>query len=135
MATWTTPKTNWVSTDYFNVADYTRITNNHVYLKEMIAKLFRTLSLANMEEKDYTSLIYADEFNAIEDNLTILNKASYNFDIGTGTTYIANGATPTYEEYNRIEQAQLRLYEQLIVDINQLPHISFTLGLYGDLQI
>lgn len=135
MAAWTTPKTNWVSTDYFNVADYTRITNNHVYLKEMIAKLFRTLSLANMEEKDYTSLFYADEINAIEDNLTILNKASYNFDIGSSATYIANGATPTYEEYNRIEQAQLKLYEQLIVDINQLPHISFTLGLYGELQI
>ena len=31
---WIEPKTDWVSTDYFNIEDYNRIIGNIIYLKD-----------------------------------------------------------------------------------------------------
>ena len=66
---WIEPKTNWESTDYFNIVDYNRIVGNLTYLKSFSEKLFRSYDLLEMEqEKTYSSMIYAREINAIENN-------------------------------------------------------------------
>ena len=80
---WITPKTDWVSTDYFNIEDYNRIIGNIRYLKDFAEELFKALDTLDMgEEKTYVSMIYAREMNAIESNLEIINANTYGFDIG-----------------------------------------------------
>lgn len=126
---WTTPKTNWKATDYFNYSDYNRIVGNLNYLKIMADELFMEVDYESMATgKTYESYFYASEMNAIENNLESLNLASYNLDIGIKTTYKINGSTPLYSEFNRIESACLRFYNTFIVHKENLPHLAIRLG-------
>ena len=126
---WITPKTDWISTDYFNIEDYNRIIGNIRYLKalaEALFKSFDTLSIG--EEKTYVSMIYAREMNAIESNLEIINANTYSFNIGETQTFQANKSTPLWSEFNRIESACLLLYNTMTAHKNALPRLAFTLG-------
>lgn len=127
MATWITPKTNWSPEDYFNFEDYNRIVNNLIVIYNLAIKHYVVRELAIMEEtKSYQSILYADEMNAIENNLAQLNADTYKFDIGTTQKYIDNGITPNYAEFNRIESTQFKLYSHLK---GELPHrLAFRLG-------
>ena len=126
---WITPKTDWVSTDYFNIEDYNRIIGNISYLKDFAEELFKALDTLDMgEEKTYVSMIYAREMNAIESNLEIINANTYGFDIGETQTFQANKSTPLWSEFNRIESACLLLYNTMIAHKNALPRLAFTLG-------
>lgn len=127
---WTTPKTDWVPTDYFNIEDYNRMIGNIAHLKSLADELFCGFpSIADMgSEKSYASLIYAREMNVIETNLDLICKNSYRFDIGNPTTYQANRSTPLWSEFNRIESACLLLYNTLVSHKNALPRLAFTLG-------
>ena len=129
---WKTPKTDWVATDYFNAEDYNRIIGNVAHLKAYLDGLFADLNISAMgEEKTYLSLLYAREMNVIEDNISALNSGSYGFDIGDKKTYKANGSTPTFEDFNRIESAILNLYEMAQVHKANLPRLALTLGQKG----
>lgn len=127
---WIEPKTDWTLDDYFNIGDYNRIIGNLEYLKELGNELFYGIpdieSLG--DEKDYTSMIYAREINAIEDCLEKLNINTYDFGIGIKTTYYANQSTPLYSEFNRIESAILLLYNTMTAHKKALPRLSFRLG-------
>lgn len=126
---WITPKTDWVSTDYFNIEDYNRIIGNIRYLKDFAEELFKALDTLDMgEEKTYVSMIYAREMNSIESNLEIINANTYGFDIGETQTFQANKRTPLWSEFNRIESACLLLYNTMIAHKNALPRLAFTLG-------
>ncbi len=126
---WTTPKTNWVATDYFNIGDYNRIVGNLNHLRDLSAELFIQPTYQSMvATKTYTDMLYAREFNVIESNLTALNNATYNFNIGTQKTYQANGKMPTYEEYNRIESAMAVIKVQIDADTDSLSVLPFRLG-------
>lgn len=126
---WSTPKTNWVGTDYFNVEDYNRIVGNLNYLKSIMHSLFKEVDYEFMEEnKLYSSMIYASEINAIESNLRALNNGSYNLVIGEGKGYSPNGATQDYVELNRIENAILSLYNKLTSNIEIMERLSYRLG-------
>lgn len=128
--TWTEPKTNWKSTDYFNIGDYNRITGNLEYLKTLGKRLFHGFpNLDSLgDNKTYTSMIYAREINAIENFLEKLNTGSYIFDIGEKKTYYANQSTPLYTEFNRIESAILLIYKTMTAHEDALPKLSFKLG-------
>lgn len=129
MSTWVTPKTNWISSDYFNITDYTRIVGNLKYLKKWVDKLFSEVTIESMvDTKTYSSMIYAEEINAIEHNLQSLNLGSYSFDIGSGKTWYVNEPTPTYEDFNRIESATLKIYEHLMAQYQCKRKLSFRLG-------
>lgn len=126
---WLPPKTDWISTDYFNIVDYNRIIGNIRYLKNFAKKLFLEFDILSMgEEKTYVSMIYAREMNAIESNLEIINANTYGFDIGETQTFQANKSTPLWSEFNRIESACLLLYNTMIAHKNALPRLAFTLG-------
>ena len=126
---WIEPKTDWVSTDYFNIEDYNRIIGNIRYLKDFAEELFKALDTLDMgEEKTYVSMIYAREMNAIESNLEIINSNTYSFDIGDKQTFQANNSTPLWSEFNRIESACLLLYKTMTAHKNALPRLAFTLG-------
>lgn len=127
---WITPKTNWQSTDYFNIEDYERIVGNHAFLHEKACALRPSFTIAQMvATKAYTDMFYASEMNTIEDNLEAINEGTYDFEFGEKPVYVQNGATPTYEEFNRIESAQLKLYKTLLGEESTLPTLEFTLGL------
>ena len=126
---WITPKTDWVSTDYFNIEDYNRIIGNISYLKAFAEELFKALdTLDTGEEKTYVSMIYAREMNAIESNLEIINANTYSFNIGETQTFQANKSTPLWSEFNRIESACLLLYKTMRAHKAALPRLAFTLG-------
>jgi hypothetical protein len=128
MGVWVTPKTDWVSTDYFNIADYKRIVGNIEYLKDLANELFNdetTLDYVEAE-KQYTSMIYAEEINAIEANLEKINV--YDFNIGETRTYYENDYTPDFNEFNRIESAILKLYKTANSQSQLRKHLAFRLG-------
>lgn len=127
---WLPPKTDWKNTDFFNIEDYNRIIGNLQYLKALGSSVFYGFpETGNLgDEKNYESMIYAREINAIEDFLEKINAGSYSFDIGSKTTYYANQSTPLYSEFNRIESAILLLYKTMAAHKNALPKLSFRLG-------
>ena len=133
---WITPKTDWISTDYFNIEDYNRIIGNISYLKAIAEALFKSFDTLSMgEEKTYVSMIYAREMNAIESNLEIINANTYSFDIGEKQTFQANNRTPLWSEFNRIESACLLLYNTMIAHKNALPRLAFILGCQKGIRV
>ena len=64
---WIEPKTNWVSTDYFNYSDYNRIKNNIAHLRDLSLSLYVNYQYKDMgvDKSGYSEFPYADEFNAI----------------------------------------------------------------------
>ena len=126
---WIEPKTDWVSSDYFNATDYNRIIGNIAYLKAYLDTLFYGLTnISTMEEKTAESLIYAREINNIETALETLNLETYKFDMGETKEYMANTRTLDFVELNRIESAILLLYTQMVNHKENLTRLAFTLG-------
>ena len=130
---WIEPKTDWDITDYFNIDDYGRIVNNIAYLKEYAKTIL--LNLENVEfsenivnDKTYSSMIYASEINAIEDKLEELNLKTYAINIGEKKTYYPNEKTMNYEDLNRIETACLNIFKTISSHINEIQRFPFTLG-------
>lgn len=129
MATWTTPKTDWVATDYFKAEDYNRIMNNILFLKDLATNLFGQFDIDPMDgNKTYTDIPYARNINDIENNLDAINQHTYNLPIGTKMNYVSNGNVPLFTEYNRIESSMLLLYTWFMTNGAITPHIAFTLG-------
>lgn len=111
---WIEPKTDWVGTDYVNVADYNRIRNNLLYLNDKVNGLFPPEVTADLgEEKTVSDYYYASEFNAFEDLLESINNRAYRYDIGTKQTFRQLGRFIDSTELNRIEKACLRLYQMV----------------------
>ena len=132
---WITPKTNWTATSYFNVADYNRIKGNLEHLNGMINQVYPDMSIASMgPNKNYSSYIYADEFNLFETNLVLMKNWIVPLGIGNAVIYSANAPTPNYVELNRIESAMLKMYENLYGEIYGRPMMQFTLngGLFNE---
>lgn len=126
---WIEPKIDWTAEDAFDYVSYNRVIGNITYLNAFADTLFNQLTdLSLGEEKGNLSLIYAREMNAIEDGLDRLNIETHGIDIGEKKTYKANGNVPLYDEYNRIENACLRLYVSLQAQKEALPRLAFTLG-------
>lgn len=126
---WITPKTNWISTDYFNIGDYNRIKSNLIWLQGMINQVYPDISIAEMgSDKTYSDYIYADEFNLFETNLAAMKNWIAPMGIGNGFLYSENAPTPDYNELNRIENAILTMYNNLSGQILGRPTLSFTLN-------
>lgn len=126
---WIEPKTNWTPNDYFNADDYNRITSNISYLYDFLSTLFLDVDSTNIgEEKTVYSLIYAREINEIEEKLSELNSATYNFNIGQQMEYMDNGKTMDFNELNRIEESCLKIFTTMLVHKDSLIRFSFVLG-------
>lgn len=126
---WIEPKTNWVSTEHFNAVDYNRIIGNIAYVKTLAEELFSQVTDVSMgEEKTYLSMIYAREMNVIESSVKTLNLETYRFAVGETKTYKANGSTPLWSDFNRIEGAILLLHNTMIAHKAALKKLEFRLG-------
>lgn len=59
-----------VKTDYINIEDYARWKGNLKHLKTLVDQVYPPITIVQMApEKTYESILYADEFNLIEENL------------------------------------------------------------------
>lgn len=127
---WTEPKVDWVSTDYFNFTDYNRIKNNIAYLRELALSLYLNFPYEEMgdDKTGYADFPYADEFNAIENNLEYMKTNTFGFYFTDKKQWYDNQPTPNYEDLNRIENACLKMYIGLINEISSKIKLSFRLG-------
>ena len=130
---WIDPKTNWVSTDYFNYSDYNRIKNNIAHLRNLSLSLYINYQYEDMgdDKSGYSEFPYADEFNAIEDNLEIIKKNTYDFYNSDKKQWHDNMRTPDYEDFNRLESACLKMYIGLNKQIEMKNRLSIRLGKRG----
>lgn len=126
---WIEPKTDWTQNDSFDATAFNRISGNLNVLGNMANKIFPRTDFKTLQEnKTYSDFVYADEMNDIEDKLHDINSASFNYNIGTKQSYVANKETPLDAEFNRIESASLQLHDELQDDINILPRLKIRLG-------
>ncbi len=138
---WQTPKTNWKATydssgrligDYVNIEDYNRIKNNLLYLRDMVIDFFGPVQPFPVgTDKTYGDYYYAFEWNYIENGLEILENAIKLWDFGDKMTFYDNGRFIPYDELNRIESAELKIYENLNSSADSRRRFAFTLGTYA----
>ena len=133
---WTEPKTNWTKDDFFNIEDYSRITNNIMYLKDFLDSLVYGLSdMQSMSEKNISEPIYAREINDIENNIELLNIETYKLEIGETKEYFPNQRTMDFNELNRIEKAMFDIYTKMKKHKELLTRLSFRLGNQKGLKV
>ena len=144
---WQTPKTDWKAEynasglfkgDFFNVGDYNRIKNNLLYLRSLANQLLPNIpSITVGADKHYpvngspdfdNDNFFADEINLIENGLYKLDQAIPFVNFGKKKTYYDNGLFIDYKELNRIEKAELELYELLVTSLEARRRLSFKLN-------
>ena len=82
--------------------------------------------------KTNADYFYADEINALEENLNTINKNTLNMSYGTSPVYNDNGNTMDFIELNRIEGAILDLYDKLTNKSNGRRMFTWNFGMKGD---
>ena len=144
---WITPKTDWKAEyddtglftgDFFNVGDYNRIKNNLLYIRELATHFVPDVpEIIVGADKHYpingspdydNDHFFADEINRIENGLAALDEVMPFVDFGQKKTYFDNGKFIDYNELNRIERAELKVYELLTDSLAGLRHLAFRLN-------
>lgn len=147
---WSTPKTDWKAEysnieiylgDFFNVEDYNRIKNNLQYIDDRAKELFYGVPDLQLDVDKHFPIpgspdfdndnIFADEINAIENGLQGIQDAIKLFDYGKAKLFYENGAFIDYNELNRIESAELDLYEHIESSIAGKLRLAYRLGQKG----
>lgn len=144
---WIEPKTDWSAEysdtglfigDFFNVTDYNRIKNNLLYLRELATQLIYGIPqitvgvdkhLPDNANPDFDNdNFFADEFNQIEDALETIDNAIGWIDFGEKQVFYDNGRFIDAQELNRIESAELQLYDLITNSVAGKLRLSFRLG-------
>ena len=134
---WTEPKTDWESTDYFNLTDYNRIKNNIAYLRELALEVFVDFPFEDMgdDKSSYSEYLYADEFNAMENNLESMRENTFLFDDSEPKQWYENQRTPNYEDFNRLERACLLFYSGFNGIKENKRRLPFRLGAFKAIRV
>lgn len=139
---WSTPKTDWNGEtvdgvyigDRFNAVDFNRIKNNLEYLRELAIKMYEEFSIQSLgSDRTPKDFFYADEINALEDNLKTINNNSLKRSYGNVPVYVDNGNTMDFKELNRLESASLDLYEKLTNEYEGRRMFTWNFGMKGGL--
>lgn len=134
---WQEPKTDWTADDYVNISDYNRIKNNIAYLRELALKVYVDFPWTDMgvDKTSYAQYPYADEFNALENNLESLRQNTFLFDDSEPKQWYENQRTPNYEDFNRIEKACLSFYDGFTKQKEMKRKIPFRLGNFREIRV
>ena len=139
---WSTPKTDWNGEtvdgvyigDRFNAVDFNRIKNNLEYLRELAIKMYEEFSIQSLgSDRTPKDFFYADEINALEDNLKTINNNSLKRSYGNVPVYVDNGNTMDFKELNRLESAILDHYEKLTNEYEGRRMFTWNFGMKGGL--
>lgn len=127
---WKDPKTDWKSTDRFNISDFNRIKNNILWLREKAEKLYKKFDTEDMGEDitSYTGYWIVEYFNAFEKNVDKINSVIYTQELGTAQRFFENGAFIKWDELNRIEIACSKMKNILDRQEAGLSRLSIRLG-------
>lgn len=120
---WITPKTTWLPTDYINTDDYNRIQGNLAHIANEL-----NIVIQAYESQSYTDLPYAEKWNIAEDNLELINRLTYEFNLGAKKQFRANQNYIDAVELNRLERAIDKIHNVYIVQLSLARHLSFRLG-------
>lgn len=115
MPTWTTPKTNWVGTDHFSAADWTRISGNTEYIANALSLYVPNLPSAT----DGQTVLTSDNRNSIVYLLNeIYEKLSASWNRGNVKYRIDYGAAWNSSDLNIIEDLLLNAKAQIDGEIS-----------------
>ena len=132
---WSPPKTDWsdkwtgeiYTGDYFTYLDYNRIKDNLLFLSGYASQMYQMPVIDMGEAKVEADLIYADEVTLFETTLAEINSSTFSFP-EQFKTWKENKSVPTYEDWNRIESLQLKIYNTLVAQRKAQNRLAFTLG-------
>ena len=138
---WLQPKTNWFGTtdsdgvysgDRFNASDFNRIKNNLEWLRDFASAMYEEFGINSLgADRTPADYYYADEINALEQNLETVNAHTLNRPYGEAMTYYDNGNTMDFVELNRLESAILDLYDRLTNQFSGRRMFTWNFGMKG----
>ena len=117
---WTAPKTDWQIRrdargnyigDYFSASDWNRIKNNMLHIYSMGSITAPDLGEDKVGNANRIDPIYASDFNKIENAIEYLKLNVADLDTGSPMEYFQNGRAITFEELNRLEDAEQKYYD------------------------
>lgn len=127
---WTTPKTNWIDGDYFNIdPDYNRIKGNIEYLITLSKAMYPDYTHPLLTQASVYGYPTVSFFNNVVNATQALLKNCYSprgsKSMRACTT---NGMVWNAAELNAIESNHLLLYNALTSQKECLPRLQITLG-------
>lgn len=137
VASWITPKVNWLPTDRFNIVDFNRIRNNILSLYDLMIFEFGVFPIESMgnemsDESEYWNVEY---FNAFEKNIEIFHKYLPIDGFGVTQTFYVNGIFIKYDELNRIENLLLSFKKYIALREAGIRKVPFRLGTFKEIRI
>ena len=108
-------KTDWKSSDFFNVQDYNRIKRNLNDTRWLALTLWPEFTFEDMgEDKSYEDYsFYADEINRFEANVEHICQGTFPFQVGERQTFYDNTPFINWQELNRLEEACRMMYSNI----------------------
>ena len=126
---WITPKTDWESSDYFNIEDYNRIRGNIQYVYEYALRLYKIFGIDVMQERALGDAVAAELLNDVENNLDKIVENTYNLiEYRPGKNFEPGQAAWNYDDLNRIERNLLLIITMLESQEAGLRRLAFELG-------
>ena len=127
---WTTPKTDWVDGDYFNLdPDYNRIKGNIEYLITLSEEMYSKYTDIVLESAEITGYPKVDFFNNIVNTTqAMLSHCFYPVGAKSMRVYSSNGIGWNAAELNAIENNHLLLYNAFTAQKEVIPRLQITLG-------
>lgn len=127
---WTTPKTNWVDGDYFNLdPDYNRIKGNIEYLIALSKEIYADYVAPELETFDSIGYPKVSFFNNVVDATNaMLNNCYFPHDAKSLRIYSSNGVGWNAAELNAIENNHLLLYHAFTMQKSSIRRLQITLG-------
>jgi hypothetical protein len=104
-------KTNWVSTDAINFADFNRLEDNIIILRNFIIAISYSIPTITTETgRTKTFLEYLSSINRIESNLQTIRNNSFTPSGYGGTVTWSLGVGFSFAQANRLENNVLSLF-------------------------
>lgn len=130
MMAWTTPKTDWINGEHFNLdPDYNRIKGNIEYLVALSKVLYPDYKSTDMESAELNGFPKVSFFNNVVNATGEILKNCYS-PVGAKPmkSYVSNGIVWNATELNAIENNHLLLYNALTKQKAVISRLQITLG-------
>lgn len=108
---WTTPKTNWISSESYNFSDINRVESNTLEVKQVLESFGYTVpTLTAITNRTITSYDDTTSINRLESNLDKLRQAFITPQSWQSIVTWTQSTPFTHTHANRWEQSLLDLY-------------------------